>query len=200
MDAHRRDPMSDAALDRELQAILDVDPSPEFAARVRARIAEPRRSAWWPPAFALGAVVAAAALLIAVVVLRSLPRGTRSEIAPLAARALASATVETPDLLARRSSVRVPPESAQRSADARPRAATAQTIAAREPEILVDPREAAAIRAVIARARGGRIDLAPVLRASTPAAMDLGPVVDIAIPAITIDPIAPAPGAEGVRQ
>ena len=47
---------------------------------------------------------------------------------------------------------------------------------------------------------GAMSDLAPALNAATPAAMDLGPIADITIPDITIDPIAPAPGAEGVRQ
>ena len=69
-----------------------------------------------------------------------------------------------------------------------------------EPEILIDPREAAALRALIYGARDGRIDLVPVLNASQPAVMELPPVVDIHIPEITIDPIAPGAGEQGVRQ
>ena len=202
MDADRRNPeMTDAALDRELQSLLDVDPSPAFVARVRARIAdEPPRSAWWPPAFVLGGLAAAAALVIVVAVSRSVPRGTPSDVPPLASRALASAPIEMPDVVARRSSVRMATQAVPRGAHAHADTTTGEIIAARQAEVLVDPREAAAIRAVIVRARGGRIDLAPVLQASTPTAMDLGPVVELAIPEITIDPIAPAPGAEGVRQ
>ena len=76
MDARRQpDEMTDAALDRELQAMLGVGPSADFAARVRTRIAdEPARSrswfgAWWfaVPAAALAvvAIVAAIALFFA---------------------------------------------------------------------------------------------------------------------------------------
>ena len=200
MDAHRRDrEMTDAALDRELQSLLDVDPSPAFVARVRAQIAdEPQRSAWWPPTFVLGGLAVAAALVIAVAVLRNVPRGTPGEAPLLASRALASVPIDIPDVVARRSAVRMAAQAVRRNSHADTTAG--EIIAAREPEVLVDPREAAAIRAVIVRARGGRIDLAPVLHASTPTAMDLGPVVELAIPEITIDPIAPAPGAEGVRQ
>ena len=52
MDGDRPVPMSDEALDRELAAALDVEPSPGFLARVRTRIAAgaaPRRTAWLAP-------------------------------------------------------------------------------------------------------------------------------------------------------
>jgi len=70
MHAHRSgDSMSDADLDRELSAAMAVDPSPEFLARVRMRIAaEPGPSIWqrsWTPAAAAVCtlvIVASAAL------------------------------------------------------------------------------------------------------------------------------------------
>jgi hypothetical protein len=65
--------------------------------------------------------------------------------------------------------------------------------------VLLDPRESIALRNLIAGVRSGRLDLTPVLGASTPTAMDLPPVQDIDIPVITIEPLAPM-GAEGVRQ
>ena len=47
MDGARPDALSDAQLDRELEAALGVEPSPEFLARVRTRIAvEPEPSRW----------------------------------------------------------------------------------------------------------------------------------------------------------
>ncbi len=58
-------------IDRELQAALDVDPSPEFVARVRMRIASeppPRR---WGFAWMVVAAGAAAAVVVAVVVTRA---------------------------------------------------------------------------------------------------------------------------------
>ena len=68
------------------------------------------------------------------------------------------------------------------------------------PEVLIDAREASALRALILGTRDGRVDLEPVLRASTPSAMDLPPIGAIDIPVITIDPITPGTGEEGVRQ
>ena len=67
MDGKRSDPLSDAALDRELATALQVDPSPEFMARVRLRVAaEPRRAGW---RLAVGfAAVAAVAAIVAVAV------------------------------------------------------------------------------------------------------------------------------------
>lgn len=50
MDGARPDALSDAQLDRELEAALGVEPSPEFLARVRTRIAvEPEPSRWRLP-------------------------------------------------------------------------------------------------------------------------------------------------------
>jgi hypothetical protein len=65
--------LNDDALDRELERALAVDPSPEFVARVRTRIAnEPARSPWrasWM--FALGVV--AMVMVTAIVVQRTSP-------------------------------------------------------------------------------------------------------------------------------
>ena len=64
-----REPESqeDSALDRELQALLSVSPSPEFVARVQTSVSEqrPARSlyAWW---FAGSLVAAAAAIIVAI--------------------------------------------------------------------------------------------------------------------------------------
>ena len=47
MDGHEHQPLSDEALEREIEAAFTVDPSPEFLARVRARVAaSPAPSAW----------------------------------------------------------------------------------------------------------------------------------------------------------
>jgi hypothetical protein len=47
MDGHRHEGLSDEALEREIEAALGVDPSPEFLPRVRARIANERVQAGW---------------------------------------------------------------------------------------------------------------------------------------------------------
>jgi hypothetical protein len=63
MDHEPTDPLSDPALEREIESLLAVDPSPEFVARVRTRIAgEPMGRRWrvfprawsFEPLFAVG--------------------------------------------------------------------------------------------------------------------------------------------------
>ena len=94
MDADRsREPLNDLDVDRELQSLLAADPSPEFVARIRTRIAsepEPPQSSvaglqlptawvwWWSWKFAVGVAAAAAVVVLAVAISR--PR--TSDVAP----------------------------------------------------------------------------------------------------------------------
>jgi hypothetical protein len=72
MDDHRpADPLTDASLDREIAALVAVEPSPEFLARVRARVAEaPAPRAWWTR-WEWGVAAAAVAMIAVAVVWRS---------------------------------------------------------------------------------------------------------------------------------
>ena len=56
--------LSDEALDRQLEAALDVEPSPEFLARVRTRIASEPPAVAWLPSFPLRACVSAAGIVV----------------------------------------------------------------------------------------------------------------------------------------
>jgi len=47
MDGHKHEGLSDETLEREIEAALGVDPSPEFLPRVRARIASERMHNGW---------------------------------------------------------------------------------------------------------------------------------------------------------
>ena len=78
------------------------------------------------------------------------------------------------------------------------RNALAGRTARSEPEILIDPREADALRQLIAGVREGRIDLTAAQTIASPAAAEIEPVARIVIAPITIEPIAPVPGAEGI--
>ena len=77
-------PVTNDALDREIEHLLAVDPSPEFLAKVRARLdAEPAPAAWrfrWRPV-AAGAT-AVAVLVLAVVVSRPTPSLTDASVEP----------------------------------------------------------------------------------------------------------------------
>jgi hypothetical protein len=83
-----RPPMTDAALDREIQAALDVAPSPEFVARVRQRLErEPASPVWWR---GRELAVAAGGILLAVVLWAGRPDVSDP------ARVLAPRAVATP--------------------------------------------------------------------------------------------------------
>ena len=199
MDADQpREPLNDLDVDREIRSLLAVDPSPELVARVRTRLAaEPEPHAWWWSwKFALP-VVAAALIFIAVLLSRPRP----IEPAPtLTASALPNTTTTIaiePYVVSafRRTDADTGPAKAGhyvRPGYVRP----GEAIAASDQEVLLDPRETAALRALIRGVRRGDVDLAAVLRASTPSAMELPPVSEIVIAPITIAPIA----EEGVRQ
>ena len=128
-------------LDHELASLLSVQPSPEFRARVRARIAsEPLPRSWYLQWRVAAAGVAAIAVAGAFVLSRvDLADRTRKSMAPspLSSTAPAALTVAVPS----------------------PRSAAAvihQPSSAGEPEVLVAPREARGLRQLEALVRDGR--------------------------------------------
>ena len=69
MDERRPDALTDAALERQLEAALQVEPSPEFVSRVRTHIASDRqpghvRSGWRYALVPLGGIAVAAMVLL----------------------------------------------------------------------------------------------------------------------------------------
>jgi hypothetical protein len=196
----RDDEMTDAALDEEIAQALSVDPSPELVSRIRERVeTEPVPGRWagsWPSwsAAAGGAVIAAA---IAFVVARH-GGATTESVTPLVARTVpyagADAALGGPSWRG----VTVPitrvaagaPDTGFTFAPAsarRERRATPRTDAT--PEILVDPREARALRSLIDGVRSGRLDLTGLLDATEPAVMDEEPIRDIYIAPIEWPPL-----------
>jgi hypothetical protein len=195
MDAERSGwPMNDTAIVREIQAALAVDPSPEFIARVRTRIAaEPVTSGFWtrrPWATVLAAVAAG---VIAFAVVMSRPR----DLAPVgsSARDIELESSLAPVVSGFSRTVDGTAEAGHSGSGSRARKVA--TVRA-EPEILLDPAETRALRRLIAGTRDGSLDLSAALRATTPTAMDLPPIDLIAIAPLTIDPLTPS-GEEGVR-
>jgi len=89
--------VSDAALDREIETILGVDPSPGFVPRVRARIADaPAPTAWRFGWTALAAVAMTAAIVLTLSLTR--PHETIETLVPepLPADSLLADVVPTP--------------------------------------------------------------------------------------------------------
>jgi hypothetical protein len=69
------------------------------------------------------------------------------------------------------------------------RSHSGETVVQRKPEVLLEPAETRALRALIAGVRDGRIDLAPVAHATTPDVMELEPIHDLVIAPIVITPV-----------
>jgi hypothetical protein len=191
MTAGRND--FDAKLDRELAALLSVEPSPEFVARVRARVAsEPvstRASGAMVPAFLT--LAAAAALAIGVFVWRSgdaRPTGVASRAARLpaaAARVLPHAqppaTLESDAVQQARVA-----QSRRLHAALRNTAAPARSY---EPEVLIDPREAQALRRVLILGSEGQLRVDDAQAKAIAAAFAARPPDVLVVSAIAINPI-----------
>jgi hypothetical protein len=190
---HPERPLTDEALDREVSRALAVDPSPEFVARIRQRLASGPAPAAWRVSWTVyaGTFAAAAAAIVLVVVSRDTPPATLpltarpipaigrlAEVAPALSHSLDRGEI-------RSVSPRVP------SLSKNPRQS--------DPEIIIDVREASALRALIAGASHERVDVAPLVTLAAKAAALLQSP-EIVVSPITIEPLAPGPGGEGARQ
>jgi hypothetical protein len=221
MDPVRPEQMSDDALGREIAAALNIEPSPAFAARVRQRIAEEAIPArWWVS----WSIRAAAALAIAVAAAVALPfdwSWSRTDVmrhdqpprqsALIESRVLAQPSELQSDRRSRamaangeragksfsghRASVDSPV--VQRSSLV-PGSSVVSGLGRTEPEILIDVREANALRALFAGASLGTVDLIPLASAAGKAASELTPPVEIVIAPLINEPLTPMPG-EGAR-
>jgi hypothetical protein len=78
MDGHRPiDALNDSSLDREIASMLSAEPSPEFVARVRTRVAEEPAPGGWRLSWMFAAATAVAMVVVALIVWPS-PDGTSS--------------------------------------------------------------------------------------------------------------------------
>jgi len=206
--------MTGTAIDREIQAALSVEPSPEFLARVRTRIAtEPAAAASWLSWKLVATGAVAALIVIAVAVMRPGEQSFNARPEPSASPLIPSPSPldrarGDPEALEGSKDVPLardrPVDSAlSPSKDEQPAAAASRArvaaAAPREPEVLIDPAETRALRRLIAGTRDGSLDLSAALQATTPTAMDLPPIDALVIAPLTIDPLTPS-GEEGVRQ
>jgi hypothetical protein len=200
------DPMNDAGLERDIERALAVDPSPEFVARVRTRIAEEpspaSRGFGWLFLGVATATVAAAVVLAVFVV----SPARRPASAPLLASRAIGSVVEVPSVSSVGADPRVRPESRVRperrvrpespsSVGPTPGSAPTTTGVVAEPATLFDQRETMALQRLIAGVRDARVDLTLLLKDPP---MALQSLEDLVIPAITIEPLVPG-GLEGER-
>ena len=212
MDGRRpADPVSDAALDRALDAALNVEPSPEFIARVRTRVAaETVAPPWWASwtLFAGGSLAAAALILVAAIWWQEIgpgigpgrdrarqTAGAMPVSEPVAAerttpvrpsdapgpRATRTAPAPAPAAQARRSTPHVEPAPAVRLAVA--------AVSGDEPpfaEVIVSAEQQQALAAIVATLRRGVMPRLP----EQPADLADGPLPAIQIEPITIEDVA----------
>ena len=203
MDAQRLDEMSDAALDRDLQALLAADPSPAFVARVRTQIAADAATAH-PWLASWSGVLAIAATVAVVIITLAGYRGSRGKRvgerpAALSTRPiLVSASPAGVGLLVAGLQSRVLDRLPRRSRQMT--VATPLAVPAGEPEVLVDPREAAALRAFFARARSGDVALAAIMEPTATPPADSKDVHDIYIAPIAFEPVIGAAEDKGVPK
>jgi hypothetical protein len=182
-------------IDEEIRGALDVDPSPEFLARVRTRLAtEPAPSAWrWSWTIVAAGALAAAAIMAIVLT----PAREKATPATQTAEAGPKGPALRETEPARSPAVRKPGPSLL---ERRPRpSGPGEAIASRQPEILLDAAETRALRALIAGVRDGRVDITAAQNSRAPAPTDLEPITDIVIAPLSIEPLAPQ-GAQGERQ
>jgi hypothetical protein len=144
----------DTPLDREIEAMLAVEPSPDFVSRVRARIADTPPPGWtmglnmgWT-SLAAGSVVVA--VFVAVVISKPHENVQPEAMLPVARTSM---QVESPS-----DDLPVPPRvnSAKSPERHKPRVSRAVF---REPQVLINPEEAAAIRQFLASPHPERVEL-----------------------------------------
>lgn len=196
MDADERPVTPDATIDRELQALLAVDPSADFAARVRARLADDSmtRISWFS-----GVLVAAGVAVVVVAVIVTRLVSNDPVTSERSAKAIALLDAQPGALLEARTLrlfLPVPPRPPLlHLAPVRPVRPLSPPSPGHEPEIIIDAREASALRALIRGASGGRIDLRAIMASTAPSVMDLAPLEDV-----SVEPIVIVPLEEGARQ
>jgi hypothetical protein len=191
----------DSLVDREIEAALAVEPSPEFVARVRAAVAADEPAPWWLSwKVAVGALATAAVIVIAV----------------MASREPAATTTPAPEVLI---SSRAPvspapvvgaPAPLTRETRLQPRVPTAvrrhvsraPAKQPSEPEVLVAPEYADGLNRYLASLQRSRFVITGTEPISDVAGgvVELPPSPEIAIAPITIQPLETTGPDKGERQ
>jgi len=144
---------SDTSLDREIEAMLAVEPSPEFVSRVRKRIAEAPLSGWTMGWTSLAAGSVVVAVVVAVVISRPHEVVQPEAMMPVARTSMQS---DSP-------SDDAPASPNLNSANSPERhKARVSKPSFREPQMLINPKEAAAIRHFLANPRLEPVELSLV--------------------------------------
>ena len=175
----------DVDLDREIDALLAIEPSPELVARVRAHLAEPTRPASWRfPAIVLAAGAIVALLVVALAQPPAGPhasdnlagQGTMRPQTPSVPASVGDASPSVGVAVSSTGASRIRPRASRR-----PQASLS--------EVLVPRAEQNALQHVL------RVSAREPLRVSPDSAVVMrtptGPPSPIVVPAIVIEPLVP---------
>ena len=179
----KREGLSDEALEREIEAALGVDPSPQFLPRVRARIAsEPMHEGWFSSSswrWASAAAVATAVAVIGVWTLRNpAPAPREVRISPPVER---TTPVAEP--------ARVEPDPVASSRAPRP----VRVRAVQPFEVVISPDEAEGLRQLVTAITARQVEAADIPALGGESA-PLAALEEIVVEPINISPLAALEG------
>jgi hypothetical protein len=187
----RERPLTDFELDAALNEALIVDPSPDFLARVREKLAGEEISGSRPFPFVLATVtLVAAAMVFAIVMLeRQIVEQPR---VPVAAAIVPSKAITASDAPAAVAASAQPAHETSRRPETSRRLQRIQVPVQEEPgDVLIPAAEQQALRRLLERPPTAVLRFAP--------SVDPTAVAAIAIPPLSIDPLSPQ-GEEGGHQ
>lgn len=175
-----------AAAEADLNRLLAIEPSPEFAAKVRVRIREPQAARGWSAGW-LGFALASVAALVMAVAFHSDPVGGPSpKTAPLPATSgpgLKTGPLPVAATAPPRVDVRVAPVGSGLKTALPPAASRVVEVhRPGDPEVLIDPSLAQAIRRLASTTRSTPLD------ATAPEA-SLQPISDTSVPSVVVEPL-----------
>ena len=190
--------VTDEAVGDEIARALAVDPSPEFLARVRTQIANEPHPRVWRMSWMLSTFALVAAAVVFAMMIERRDGVPALATAPLASRAVGGHATMLPYVGSGFSRTSNGPAKAGRHVRIDSKVGPPE--GGPHVEVLLDPRETQALRALIAGVRTNRVDLSSLLRPGAPGPMELPPVDDLVIALLAIEPLAPVDGAQGERQ
>jgi len=149
---------SDEAIDREIASLLASEPSPEFLARVRTRVAEEPEPSRWHTSWLFATAAAVTVVIVAVIVWPSRETSPASTVPDPNPRVAQVVETVTPPA----SSPAPQPQRLTQQATARPvaiRAASAHVIDIDLPEVVIADNEAKTFASLVASSRQIRFDV-----------------------------------------
>jgi len=187
MDGHEHQPLSADALDREIAAALAVEPSPEFRARVRARVATDEiHVAWWRSPTWAGFSIA----MVMVGIIAGWIGWNRPAVVDAPRVSTGTAVETTPTPIAGGSA---PPVVRLERLDARQTARRESPVAPRRAqasrrEVIVSPDDASALRHLVTAIATRQLDASDIPPLGTESA-PLPPIDEIVLEPIKLSPI-----------